>query len=173
MKYRLMSGTLYSDKNEPLATIHQEFCTQEKQISTADGKHTCHTSVLSDRNDFRGDVHHKKYICTDESGSALLSADPEYREHEDPSEAGWPVNRMPVVDHAVVNMFGTQYCLVMENSGRYILSAPGGKNVLSIIHRGLKGGWNLDSSLRISPEILCGIFSFCRYIEQENEFLIV
>ena len=173
MKYKLMSGTLYSSDDQPLATISSEFCTQEKKISTADRKHNCRTCVVCSENDFSGAINCRKYVCTDEKGSEIITAEPEYKEHEDPAEVGWPVNRMPVVNHALLKMSGTNYELVMENSGKYTLSAPNGKNVVSINHRGLKGGWNIDASLRFPPEILCGIFSFCRYIEQENEFLIV
>lgn len=42
-----------------------------------------------------------------------------------------------------------------------------------IMRRGLCGGWLIDAFDDFSPEILCGIFVFCRYVEQENEFLIV
>ena len=35
------------------------------------------------------------------------------------------------------------------------------------------GGWLFHDDHGFAPEVLCGIFAFCRYIEQENEFLIV
>ena len=41
------------------------------------------------------------------------------------------------------------------------------------MHRGIAGGWTLEDNCGFSPEMLCGIFIFCRYIEQENEFMIV
>ena len=39
--------------------------------------------------------------------------------------------------------------------------------------KGIAGGWIVEDICGFVPEIICGIFIFCRYIEQENEFLIV
>ena len=37
----------------------------------------------------------------------------------------------------------------------------------------MAGEVSSDGSCGFAPVIICGIFAFCRYIEQENEFLIV
>ena len=55
-------------------------------------------------------------------------------------------------------------CLLFQNSFR-----PGAR----IMHRGLCGGWSIDADEAFSPGILCGLFAFCRYMEHENEFMIV
>ena len=65
------------------------------------------------------------------------------------------------------------YALVMHNSQNYGLKDPTGCTVVQIMHRGLCGGWNIDTDEAFSSGILCGIFAFCRYMEQENEFVVV
>ena len=44
------------------------------------------------------------------------------------------------------------------------------QSVMQIFHRGIVGGWNIEAMDNFAPEIICGIFVFCKYIEQENEF---
>ena len=44
-------------------------------------------------------------FCTQEKKISV--AEPEYKEHEEPAEVGWLVNRMPVVNHALLKMSGT------------------------------------------------------------------
>ncbi|MBE6951540.1 MAG: hypothetical protein E7451_09425 [Ruminococcaceae bacterium] len=65
------------------------------------------------------------------------------------------------------------YELTMHNTQSYSMRNQTGCVILQILHRGLTGGWQLRDDHGFAPEILCGIFAFCRYIEQENEWLIV
>ncbi|NBH82291.1 hypothetical protein D7X88_04200 [bacterium C-53] len=80
---------------------------------------------------------------------------------------------MPRVDHAKVVFNKNEYLLTMQNNQNYILSDKFDKAVIQIFHRGLVGGWNIEVMSDFLPELICGIFVFCRYIEQENEFLVV
>ena len=61
----------------------------------------------------------------------------------------------------------------MHNSQNYSLINAHNSEVLRIMHKGIAGGWAVEDICGFVPEIICGIFIFCRYIEQENEFLIV
>lgn len=61
----------------------------------------------------------------------------------------------------------------MHNSQNYSLINNANSEVLRIMHKGISGGWIVEDTCGFLPEIICGIFIFCRYIEQENEFLIV
>ncbi|MBC8576279.1 hypothetical protein H8717_07655 [Oscillospiraceae bacterium BX1] len=70
-------------------------------------------------------------------------------------------------------MNGEEYLLTMHNSQNYSLTNNDNSEVLRIMHKGIVGGWTVEDHCGFAPEILCGIFAFCRYIEQENEFLIV
>ena len=72
---------------------------------------------------------------------------------------------MPRVDHANIVVNGEEYLLTMHNSQNYSLLNTCNSEVLRIMHKGIAGGWIVED--------ICGIFIFCRYIEQENEFLIV
>lgn len=53
------------------------------------------------------------------------------------------------------------------------LTKENGTVVLQIMHRGIAGGWTIDTVEKFQPQVICGLFMFCRYIEQENEFIIV
>lgn len=66
-----------------------------------------------------------------------------------------------------------KFSLNMYNSQYYVLRNTNGDDVLSILHKGTTGGWFFDDKQGFAPEILCAIFVFCRYMEQENELLIV
>ncbi|MCR5089383.1 MAG: hypothetical protein K6C08_07735 [Oscillospiraceae bacterium] len=61
----------------------------------------------------------------------------------------------------------------MYTGRRYDLQDRDGNSILRIVHRGISGGWNLETQYIFPAEIICGIFVFCRYIEYENEFLTV
>ena len=66
-----------------------------------------------------------------------------------------------------------EYDLTMHNAQNYSMKDQAGYVILQIMHRGLMGGWLLHDDHGFAPEVLCGIFTFCIYIEQENEFLVV
>lgn len=81
--------------------------------------------------------------------------------------------RMPRVDHAHVSIGVTEYVLTMHNSQNYSLVDTNDSEVLRIMQKRIVGGWIVESNCDFAPDIICGIFTFCRYIEQKNEFLIV
>ena len=118
-------------------------------------------------------VHSHIYVMLDAKNREMAVACPDYASGEDPAVVGWPICRMPKVDHASVVMNGASYLLRMMNSQNYQLRDENGQIVVQIIRRSLAGGWSIDAPDRFSPFILCGIFAFCRYLEQENELFIV
>jgi len=63
--------------------------------------------------------------------------------------------------------------LLTEYDGKLRLKDAAGYTVVQIIHRGQCWGWNIDADEVFSPGILCGLFAFCRYMEHEDEFIIV
>ena len=65
------------------------------------------------------------------------------------------------------------FLLTMNNSQNYSLWDDQHTEILRIMHKGLSGGWRIEDNHGFAFEVICGLFSFCRYIEQENEFLIV
>ena len=78
-----------------------------------------------------------------------------------------------VDDVLIYKVNGEEYLLTMHNSQNYSLINAHNSEVLRIMHKGIAGGWAVEDICGFVPEIICGIFIFCRYIEQENEFLIV
>ena len=74
---------------------------------------------------------------------------------------------------SLLHMDGHPCRLIMENSQNYVLVNENGRDLVRIIRRGLTGGWNVSASGRFRPEMLCGLFALCRYMEQENEMILV
>lgn len=176
MEYIMKSGALCSGlAGAPLARITSSLSGPQKTILlqgeapalTADIRFT------DDAQNRRGDVRCSRYVLVDAQGQICASAQPGYAAGEDPDVAGWPLCRLPRVDHAQAVVLGERYTLTMHNSQNYSLKDADGREALRVMHRGLVGGWTIEDARGFSPEILCGLFVFCRYIEQENEFMFV
>lgn len=119
-----------------------------------------------------GGAHFRQYVIYDRNGNVYASAEPAYDVGNRP-EAEWPGFRTVGTNQAKLLIGGQEFCLIMQNSQNYYMEDGDGKTVLKVLHRGLAGGWDIESADGISPEMACGIFVFCRYLEQENEFLAV
>ncbi len=176
MKYTIKAGVLY--KNEPqlaLARIKSALLgSQKKILSVADDLLlTADIRYLDEEKASSGDVRNREYILTDSENRLLGSAHPGYADGDDPYVVGWPIYRMPRVDYANIVVNGEEYLLTMHNSQNYSLINNANSEVLRIMHNGISRGWIVEDTCGFLPEIICGIFIFCRYIEQENEFLIV
>lgn len=175
MRYIIAGGTVYDEtKTRIFAHIKGRFSGTEKTILSPDGICLLQSGIRKTASsEGTRTLQDTQYVLLDRDSAPVAVANPGYAEGEDPVIAEWPINRVPRVDHASVTMQGKEYTLVMQNSQNYTLSDNNGKTVLRIIHRGLAGGWNTETVVSLSPEMVCGIFLFCRYIEQENEFLMV
>lgn len=174
MKYIMKAGTLYQN-DCVLAQIKGSLSGPEKKIASSANASVLCTNIITleaPANE-RGNVRYHQYVLLDEHGTQRAVAYPDYAEDDDPTVVGWPFCRMPRVDHATLWIAAAEYRLVMQNGQNYSVSEPSGKLVVQIFHRGLTGGWNIQAEASFSPEILCAIFVFCKYIERENEFLVV
>lgn len=174
MKYIMKEGILYFN-DIMSARIKGVFTGPEKKIYSANGTMLMHTDIanLEAPPSEMGSVRYRQYVLFNDAGNRCAAASPDYAEGDDPAIAGWPLCRMPRVDHAKVVIGGKEYLLVMQNDQNYSLSEKSGRTAVQIFHRGLGGGWNIEAAEDFAPEIICGIFVFCKYIEQENEFLVV
>ena len=174
MKYIMRAGTLYFN-DIVSARIKGAFIGSEKKIYSANDSILMHTDIanLEVPPNEAGNVRYRQYILFDGSGNKCAVASPDYAEGDDPTVVGWPLCRMPRVDHAKVVFDKNEYLLVMQNNQNYLLSDKSRKSIIQIFHRGIVGGWNIEAMDDFTPEIICGIFVFCKYIEQENEFLVV
>jgi len=170
----MKAGALYQGE-KMLVRLRGSFNGPEKNIFLADGTLLLRTDIrdLDAPAKKTGDVRFRQYIILDEAGKEHAVAKPGYAEGNDPDIVGWPICRLPRIDHAQFLYQDEEYILSMQNSQNYFLTDRSGKTAVQIFHRGLIGGWNIDADDRFTPEMICGIFAFCRYMEHENEFLVV
>ena len=175
MQYTIKSGVLYNETQTALAKIKSALLGPQRKIFSITNETllTADIRYLDESKASSGDVRNREYILTNTKNQLIGSAHPGYAEGDDPNVVGWPICRMPRVDHADLVMNGKEFLLTMHNSQNYSLMDTNDLEVLCIMHKGIAGGWMVESNCGFAPEIICGIFTFCRYIEQENEFLIV
>lgn len=175
MRYLMRSGILYGEREKPLSRLKSIFAGPEKRIYQKDGTLVLKTVIqeLDVPPEKRADVRSHLYVMLDAAGAEIAVAHPYYAREDDPAVAGWSICRLPRVDRAAVELQSRAYDLFMQDSQTYTLKDAAGDTVVQIMHRGLTGGWNIDADAGFAPEILCGLFAFCRYMEQENEFLVV
>lgn len=163
MKYTMMGGVL-SLREAVAARITGVFTGPEKQIFSPEGTLLLRADILGE--DAR------QYRLLDARGNEIARARLADAEDEESAGFGWPLQRMPRVDHARITLSKAEYCLTMKNSQNYVLEKPNGEAAATFFHRGLTGGWDIEAREALSPEILCGLFVFCRYMEQENELFM-
>ena len=175
MQYTIKSGVLYNETLTALAIIKSALLGPQRKIFSIAGELLSTTDVryFDESKASSGDVRNREYILTNNGNQRICSARPGYADGDDPNVVGWPICRMPRVDHANIVVNGEEFLLAMHNSQNYSLTNNGNSEVLRIMHKGIAGGWTVEDICGFAPEIICGIFIFCRYIEQENEFLIV
>lgn len=176
MQYLLKSGMLIQKGHcAVLAQLKRSFKGTCKKICNEAGEVVLEASIgcIDDKRTSAGDVRNHEYRLTDERCNIVASAYPEYAQGEEPEVQGWPICRMPRVDHARVRIRDCEYLLTLHSGQQYRMNQFSNVEVLRITHQGLTGGWLLEDFVGFPPSVLCGLFVFCRYIEQENEFLIV
>ena len=176
MRYIMKAGILYNDDAlAVLARVKSSLVGPLKKIDDNKGQLLLEADIrcLDQIKSSSGDVRNREYVLIDPEGKVVASARPGYAKGDEPDVVGWPICRMPRVDNAKLNINGTEYFLAMHNSQNYAVTDNKNLEVLRIMHKGIAGGWVVEDDGRFAPEILCGIFVFCRYIEHENEFLIV
>lgn len=166
MKYTMMGGAL-SLRDAVAARITGVFTGPEKRILSPEGQ----LLLLADiQEEDGGEARARQYRLLDARGNLIAHAKPD-AENEKSAAFGWPRQSLPWVDHARMALGEAEYRLTMKNSQNYVLEYPDGETAVTFFHRGLIGGWDIEAKDALSPEVLCGVFVFCRYLEQENEFL--
>ena len=175
MRYCMRGGVLTVEGGKSLMKLKSLFSSPEKRVLSMNDEPVAKTIIRSRAHKAANDadVRSHAYVLLDDLGIEIAVACPDYAEGDDPIVVGWPICRMPKVDHAWVDMGETTYLLHMFSSQNYQLMDKEGRIAVRIVHRGLTGGWNIDATDPFSPVFLCGLFAFCRYIEQENELLVV
>ena len=173
MNYIMRSGCLSKEQSsEVMAKIKSTITGPVKKILLSDAEYHTDIRRLNPPPKRSGDVRFREYIFADQKDTRMTGR-PGYADGEDPLVTGWPVCRLPRVDHARIMIGNEEYVLTMHNPRNYSMKDRNGCVVLQLLHRGLSGGWQMRDDRGFAIELLCGIFAFCRYLEQENEFLIV
>lgn len=176
MRYMMKSGILsVLESGKVLAKIKRDFLGTKKTVllSSSGKQYQADISITNISEGTSGDIRFQTYVLKNSDDEVLMNACPGYAKEDDPDVVDWPICRAPKVDHAVILFNGITYLLVMHNSQNYSLQDQNGVAVLQIMHRGISGGWTIDTTEKFPPQVLCGLFIFCRYIEQENEFIVV
>ena len=176
MKYILKSGMLFAENNEqPLAKIKSMFLGPNKMIYSEKDELLFQTTILDSgiQTDNNCDVRSHKYVITIPNGDKIASAYPNYDKKNDPNIVGWPICHVPHVNRAKVIWGNYEYELVRKDSQHYQLKSKSEIHFLEIKHRGLIGGWEIHATDNFSHQIICGLFIFCKYIEQENDFMLI
>lgn len=174
MTYRMKAGVLYGGKaQDPLVRLEGRLCTREKQI--VDGMGQLILRAVIRETEASGSQNRPReghtYLLEYPSGGCYAQAWPVCDDQEGFGPP--PLNQMPRIDHARVRMGEQEYLLIMQNSRTYGLLDRSGKKLVQIEHRGVTGGWQIETWQEFTPPFLCGLFVFCRYLERENELMIV
>lgn len=178
MRYHIHYGRLFpacqDGKEECLCYIKQPVYLQNKQICSADGKRELSIEIEETGNDARLPRH--KFLMKDQDGTLLAEGQPGCASGSNLP----PVPRGLRMDHVAITMFHVpqtsppaSYILQMQNSQNFLLTLPDGQTVMELIHNGVSGGWNVSTNDSFDAMLVMGIFLFCRYLDKENEFVIV
>ncbi len=178
MQYLIKAGVLYDETGrQMLAKTEATIGSPVRKIISHTGEAAMQTDIrfLDPASPQKGDVRNKEYLLEDAAGRVIASGRPGYAKEDDPDAAGWPINRLPKADHADLLLDGTPYLLSAHDGRNYSLYDGTGFEVLTLRQAGAVKGWQLSCADApcFSPEILCGIYTFCKYLKEENEFPIV
>ena len=176
MKYILKSGLLMNEKEEKiLAQIKPILIGWNKEIFSTDGTMLLNTTVETDVSLARinGDVRSRKYIMYDNAGKELAFAHPYYDDRNNPDIKGWPACYIPKVNLAKIQYMDMEYILTRHDNTYYTFITKENKIAITIKHRGINGGWTIEANDKLTPQIICGFFIFCKYLERENEFILI
>ena len=125
MRYTLKSGVLYeSNSANVLAKIKSSVIGSEKKIYSAVDKLMLKTSIhyLNKSTTNNSDISNHEYLLIDCENTIVCTAHPQYAEDEDPTVMGWPICRLPRVNHASIKINEEKYVLTMQNNQNYVLT---------------------------------------------------
>lgn len=118
------------------------------------------------------DISGRRYLIRGMDGSVYASAAPFYAAEEKLSENGFPVCRMPRVDHAVLDIRGKAFVLIRRKWGEYVLQDEKDQVLMQIRYTGVIGQqYEIETFAAWEPEMIAGIVQLGRYMERESEFL--
>lgn len=166
----MKGGVLYRREDEPACKIGGSLCGSRRIICQGNTQYQAWVRPLESAEEGTSG---REYCLQAPQGQLVMRAVPHYRPGEDPAQAGWPLNRTPVVDRADLVWQKRHYSLEMVSCENYLLKNARGDVALCVMHRGVSGGWRMECSPEFQPWAICAVFVFCRYLEQENQMITV
>lgn len=188
MKYIMKAGKLYLD-GAVLIQCRNRMISPGKIICDKEGRELLYTEIYQKYSDVSGisdmqakesshaeyrDIAGRRYLLRKMDGSICTSAAPFYAAEERLPENGFPVCRMPRVDHILMEIQGKTCVLIREKWGEYVLQDVGGQVLMRIRYTGALGRqYEIDTFSTWKPEMIAGIVQLSHYMERESEFLNV
>lgn len=174
MKYKMKAGVLYQEDTIQ-GRVEGGLCTRNRSIFSPEGQVLFHAEIRErEYVTERGEkIKGHRYVMDTPDGQCYASAQPDYTPWEMAETGKLPANRIPKIDYAWLNLQDQKYVLIMGNSCTYRLLMMSGKKMVQINHCGIGGGWVVETWKDFPPAFLCGLFVFCRYLERENELLLI
>ncbi|WP_337575608.1 hypothetical protein [Fournierella sp.] len=169
MEYLMKGGVLYRGETEPVGKIGGWLCGNRYTIRQGTMEYQVRVQPLEQPEECCSG---REYFLRGKGGQ-LMRAVPCYRRGQEPEQAGWPLNRTPEVDRAELTWRKKAYSLEMVSCENYLMKNQKGEVALCVMHRGIAGGWRIECGPEFEPWAICAIFVFCRYLEQENQMVVV
>lgn len=177
MKYLIQAGNLYEiNQNQigkKLVSLKSPFYTVKKTLLSSEGR-PCFFTDMKQPGLPKSNLK-KAYVLLDEKARAILTGFPGYAVSSDSSNTAQPLSHVPRMDHVaiIVEPEKAALTLAMLNSQNYRLTDSKNQAAADIYHNGIAGGWTIETGKDFSPFILMGLYIFSRYLDKENEFLVV
>lgn len=153
MKYTMKSGVLYKEQSlQALAKIKGTLMGPLKKIYRSGEEPVLRADIRypDARKEYNRDMQYREYVLVNDENEIAAAAHPGYAEGDDPAVTGWPICRMPKVDHAQVAIEAGSYLLTMHNSQNYSMRDSKGCEMLHIMHIGISGGWSMNQSKAVN-----------------------
>lgn len=169
MKYSMRSNILFDENNNRCARVSSSASYLKNKICSS-AERMLNTEL---RMNSSFDANDHEFILTDSDAKVIAYAKPRYSKSEDPHLNGWPLNRAPLVDEAILKIEGEVYVITRVGYPKYELRDSNGVLVLGAAYSSLMRNWSIYTKDRFTPDIVCAIVVFCKYLEFENEAVIV
>lgn len=168
MNYLIKSGNLYQiDNGRPgskLACLKTPFYSVKKTILSPDGEVRLIADVQHSEN--TGKIPKCTYTLMDPLNQVVLTGYPTYNKN-------YIALNAPRINHIKLFMNHKIYELSMKDNLECNLVDQSNYNIANLVHNKKGGGWLLKADPVFSPYILMGLFLFCRYLDKENEFIMI
>lgn len=170
MEYLMKDGVLYRGEKEPVCRIGGWLCGSRHTISQGTAEYQVWAQPLEHPEERCSGREYclcgKKRAAADAGGAQL------------PPGTGTGAGRLAAEPHAGGGPGRADLAEKDLQSGdgsceNYLMKNRQGEVALCVLHRGIAGGWRIECGPEFEPWAICAVFVFCRYLEQENQMVVV